>query len=65
MGCARRALERGWDVEIVAFPLGTSSSWLSEQARQALEVGEGGEGVRGRGRLSVVNLELFAEELVG
>ncbi|KAI5476834.1 hypothetical protein MNV49_007130 [Pseudohyphozyma bogoriensis] len=60
LGCVRRALERGWDVEIIAFPDGTSSSWLGEQAREELE--EGGE--RHRGKLKVVDLARFAEELV-
>lgn len=59
----RRALDRGWDVEIIAFPLGTSSSWLGEEARAAIVGGEE-LGVGGRGRLRVINLEAFAEELI-
>lgn len=66
LGCVRRALERGWDVEIVAFPMGTSASWLGEEARAA-EAAENEQGDRargGKGRLKVVDLEAFAEELV-
>lgn len=64
LGCARRALQRGWDVEIIAFPSGISSSWWSEE-KQAEELArEMGEGTGQRGRLRVVNLEDFAEELV-
>lgn len=61
----RRALERGWDVEIIAFPCGTSSSWLGEEGRAEAMAKEVGEGSGQRGRLEVVDLEVFGEELVG
>lgn len=73
LGCIRRALERGWNVEIVAFPQGTSSSWLVEEhkaniaANLAAEKGAVlGEGIlwSGSGRLRVVDLSYFAPELV-
>lgn len=56
LGCAKMALERGWDVEIIAFASGISATWMAEQVAAAGNVG-------GRGRLSIVDLEVFAEEL--
>lgn len=44
-------------MEIIAFPSGTSTSWLGEQAKEAAA------GV-GRGKLKVVDLAVFAEELI-
>lgn len=35
LGCVRRALDRGWDVEIAAFTSGISSLWTGEQVRRA------------------------------
>lgn len=64
LGCVRRALERGWDVEIVAFHSGTSSSWIAEATRAEAMASEMGDGVGQRGRLRVVDLGDFAEELV-
>lgn len=64
LGCVRRALERGWDVEIVAFPFGTSSSWIAEERRAEAMADEMGDGIGQRGRLKVIDLEDFAEELV-
>ncbi|KAK4704935.1 hypothetical protein P7C70_g1276, partial [Phenoliferia sp. Uapishka_3] len=66
LGCVRRALDRGWDVEIIAFPMGTSSSWVGEAENVALAGGsEQGDGaVGGRGRLKVVDLAAFGEELL-
>ncbi|GAA5934353.1 hypothetical protein JCM10213_003775 [Rhodosporidiobolus nylandii] len=57
LGCVRRALDRGWDVEVVAFTHGLSSHWAGEQMKRVTDEG------RERGELRVVNLGLFAEEL--
>jgi hypothetical protein len=64
LGCVRRALERGWDVEIIAFPMGTSNTWISEMARADIAADAIGDGSGQRGRLKVIDLESFAEELV-
>lgn len=58
LGCVRRALDRGWDVEVVAFTHGLSSHWSGEQQKRVTPEG------RERGELRVINLGLFAEELV-
>jgi hypothetical protein len=58
LGCVRRALDRGWDVEVVAFTHGLSSHWSGEQQKRVTADG------RERGELRVINLGLFAEELV-
>lgn len=58
--CVRRALERGWDVEILAFKGTLSQSWVSEQALGLSGVGKD----EGWGTLNIVDLERFAEELV-
>ncbi|GAA5880641.1 hypothetical protein JCM1840_002278 [Sporobolomyces johnsonii] len=59
LGCVRRALDRGWDVEICSFSThGLSSSWAAEQRNRVTKDG------RERGELRIVNLEVFAEELV-
>lgn len=59
LGCVRRALDRGWDVEIASFSThGLSSLWAGEKAKKVTEDG------RARGELRIVNLETFAEELV-
>ncbi|GAA5930290.1 hypothetical protein JCM1841_004274 [Sporobolomyces salmonicolor] len=59
LGCVRRALDRGWDVEICSFSThGLSSSWAGEQRNRVTK-----DGVE-RGELRIVNLEVFAEELV-
>ena len=55
LGCVRRALERGWDVEVYSFAMGTSAAWAVEQARPKQE---------GRGSLRIIDLEQFAEELI-
>lgn len=61
LGPVRRALDRGWDVEIMSFASGTSSSWAAEEKRAR---GEESGGVVTRGKLRIVDLEKFAEELV-
>lgn len=61
LGPVRRALDRGWDVEIMSFASGTSSSWTMEEKRAG---GEESGGVVTRGKLRIVDLEKFAEELV-
>ncbi|GAA6023340.1 hypothetical protein JCM11491_000572 [Sporobolomyces phaffii] len=59
LGCVRRALDRGWDVEIASFSThGLSSLWAGERAKRVTDDG------RARGELRIVNLETFAEELV-
>lgn len=58
LGCVRRALDRGWDVEIAAFTHGISSLWTGEQMKRTTSDG------RRRGELRVIDLALFAEELV-
>lgn len=58
LGCARRALDRGWDVEVVAFTHGISSLWTGEQQVKVTKDG------RRRGELRVVDLAQFGEELV-
>jgi len=59
LGCVRRALDRGWDVEIASFSThGLSSLWIGEKAKRITEDG------KPRGELRIVNLETFAEELV-
>ncbi|BGP55233.1 hypothetical protein JCM8202v2_002831 [Rhodotorula sphaerocarpa] len=58
LGCVRRALDRGWDVEIAAFTSGISSLWTGEQVRRFTDDG------RPRGELRVIDLGLFGEELV-
>ncbi|BGP30982.1 hypothetical protein JCM10296v2_002746 [Rhodotorula toruloides] len=58
LGCVRRALDRGWDVEIAAFTHGISSHWTAEQMKRTTSDG------RRRGELRVIDLALFAEELV-
>ncbi|GAA5992791.1 hypothetical protein JCM10908_006935 [Rhodotorula pacifica] len=58
LGCVRRALDRGWDVEIAAFTSGISSLWTGERMRRFTEDG------RPRGELRVIDLALFGEELV-
>ena len=59
LGCVRRALDRGWDVEIASFSThGLSSLWIGEKAKRLTEDG------KPRGELRIVNLETFAEELV-
>ncbi|GAA6064049.1 hypothetical protein JCM10212_005857 [Sporobolomyces blumeae] len=59
LGCVRRALDRGWDVEIASFSThGLSSLWAGEKAKRTTSDG------RLRGELRIVNLETFAEELV-
>ncbi|GEM12768.1 hypothetical protein Rt10032_c26g6785 [Rhodotorula toruloides] len=58
LGCVRRALDRGWDVEIAAFTHGISSLWTGEQMRRTTSDG------RRRGELRVIDLAIFAEELV-
>jgi len=59
LGCVRRALDRGWDVEIASFSThGLSSLWMGEKAKRVTEDG------KPRGELRIVNLETFAEELV-
>ncbi|ORY91796.1 hypothetical protein BCR35DRAFT_299147 [Leucosporidium creatinivorum] len=63
LGPVRRALDRGWDVEIMSFASGTSSSWTVEEKRASKEE-EGGAGVGTRGKLRIVDLEKFAAELV-
>ncbi|GAA5861898.1 hypothetical protein JCM8547_008589 [Rhodosporidiobolus lusitaniae] len=57
LGCVQRALDRGWDVEVVAFTHGLSSHWTAEQMKRVTADG------RERGELRVVNLGWFAEEL--
>ncbi|KAK4334157.1 Vacuolar protein-sorting-associated protein 60 [Rhodotorula toruloides] len=57
LGCVRRALDRGWDVEIAAFTHGISSLWTGEQMKRTTSDG------RRRGELRVIDLALFAEEL--
>ncbi|GAA5981982.1 hypothetical protein JCM11641_006819 [Rhodosporidiobolus odoratus] len=57
LGCVRRALDRGWDVEVAAFTHGLSSHWTAEQQKRVTEEG------RERGQLRVINLGTFAEEL--
>lgn len=64
LGCVRRALVRGWDVEIVAWGFGTSDTWLGEETRAAAAAEEIGDGIGQRGRLRIVDLQAFAEELV-
>lgn len=58
LGCVRRALDRGWDVEIAAFTSGISSLWTGEQIRRFTDDG------RPRGELRVIDLAQFGEELV-
>ncbi|GJN89938.1 hypothetical protein Rhopal_002927-T1 [Rhodotorula paludigena] len=58
LGCVRRALDRGWDVEVVAFTHGISSLWTAEQMKRVTPDG------RLRGELRVVDLAFFAEELI-
>ncbi|GAA5880879.1 hypothetical protein JCM3774_003228 [Rhodotorula dairenensis] len=58
LGCVRRALDRGWDVEVAAFTSGISSLWTGEQVRRFTDDG------RPRGELRVIDLALFGEELV-
>jgi len=59
LGCVRRALDRGWDVEIASFSThGLSSLWHGEKAKRVTEDG------KARGELRIVNLENFAEELL-
>ncbi|GAA5821072.1 hypothetical protein JCM3770_000078 [Rhodotorula araucariae] len=58
LGCVRRALDRGWDVEVVAFTHGISSLWTAEQQVKVTSDG------RRRGELRVVDLAQFGEELV-
>ncbi|GAA5857262.1 hypothetical protein JCM9279_000756 [Rhodotorula babjevae] len=58
LGCVRRALDRGWDVEVYAFTHGISSLWSGEQQIKVTRDG------RRRGELRVVDLAQFGEELV-
>lgn len=58
LGCVKRALARGWDVEIVAFSEGTSSSWRHLESETERDIDPK------RGKLNVVDLGRFAEELV-
>ncbi|BGP38872.1 hypothetical protein JCM10449v2_002810 [Rhodotorula kratochvilovae] len=58
LGCVRRALDRGWDVEVVAFTHGISSLWTGEQQIKVTSDG------RRRGELRVIDLAQFGEELV-
>jgi len=58
LGCVRRALDRGWDVEVYAFTHGISSLWVGEQQIKVTRDG------RRRGELRVVDLAQFGEELV-
>lgn len=55
LGCVRRALDRGWNVEVMSFASTTSAAWAMEQAKPRDD---------GRGSLRIVDLEKFAEELV-
>lgn len=60
LGCVRRALVLGWDVELYAFPEGLSATWAGEEARATLER----EQDERKGILRIIDLEVFAEELV-
>lgn len=64
IGCARKALERGWNIEIVAFDHGTSTLWLQEEKRSGELADEMGDGIGERGRLKVIDLAGFGDELV-
>lgn len=59
LGCVRRALALGWDVELLAFPEGLASTWIGEQARATLEH----ENNEKYGILRIIDLEVFAEEM--
>jgi hypothetical protein len=54
------ALNRGWNVEIVAFGKFTSQTWFTEEHRSMLDRREEGKG----GCVRVIELENWAEELL-
>ena len=57
LGCAVKALVRGWDVEVVSFGGALSDRW-------ATVMGKSRVGKKGSGVLRVVDLEGWGEELV-
>lgn len=57
LGCAKKALIRGWDVEVVSFGSGLSDRWASMMGASRV-------GKKGSGALRVVDLEGWGEELV-
>ncbi|KAG8905599.1 ATP phosphoribosyltransferase (ATP-PRTase) (ATP-PRT) [Tulasnella sp. 403] len=58
LGCVRKAIERGWNVEIVGWEDGTSRAWTE----LAAEVERGGIGKEVGGKMSIIGLDRPAWE---
>lgn len=58
VGCVRRAVDRGWTVELVAWEEGVSRAWKD------LERDVAGRGPRAKGGFRIVGLERWVGELI-
>ncbi|KDQ08114.1 hypothetical protein BOTBODRAFT_59559 [Botryobasidium botryosum FD-172 SS1] len=57
LGCVRRAIERGWKVELVGWEDGTSRAW-----KELMDLT--GDGKGGKGSLTIVGLEKWGLDLL-
>ncbi|KAF8603065.1 hypothetical protein BDV93DRAFT_556982 [Ceratobasidium sp. AG-I] len=65
VGCVRRAVDRGWKVELIAWEEGVSRAWKElERDVRGQSVGNQGQAGRSKGTFRIIGLEAWVAELI-
>lgn len=65
VGCVRRAVDRGWKVELIAWEEGVSRAWRElERDVRVQALGGQGQAARSKGGFRIIGLEAWVGELI-